>query len=88
MFIVISEIIANGLAIFMYKNPDDRKDLGKAIFIATVGALVFGIIIGFIAGIELYPSAEIGDVCDGCGGSGRWFGKECPRCHGFGVIVD
>ena len=88
MFIVISELMANGVAIAMYKKPDDRKDLGKAILIATIGALLFGIIVGLICGIELYPSAGIGDICDACGGNGKWFGNECPRCHGFGVIVD
>ena len=88
LFVIISEIITIGLAVYINKDSDSKEDLGKAIFIATLVGLVFGLIVGIISGVELYPSS--GDACGVCGGSGLvpkdGFGyTKCPYCKGSGI---
>ena len=79
MFIIISEVIANGYIIAIFKN--EKNTLGKAIFIATVSAFVFGLILGLICGIELYPDSG----CSHCNYKGYFGGNggkiiDCPKC--------
>ncbi len=81
LFIVVSEVIFIGFAIAIFNR--EGYTLGKAIFIATIIGFAFGLILGLIFGIDLYPSYS---NCPYCGGKGYFGGGkygqmvDCPSC--------
>ena len=69
------------------------------VFVLTKGAsrkkriialiCVFAAVVIFVIITAIIPSYDrVGDICGACGGDGRYNGKECPACHGFGIYVD
>ena len=75
VFLVISEIVAFGALSVA------GLDKGKTIFIATMIALVFSILLSLICGIDLYPNGG----CPHCNYKGYFGGNggtiiDCPKC--------
>lgn len=79
--IIISVVIVDTYVIYIFVTSNGRENIGKAIFIATIAAFVFGMLLGLICGIELYPD---NGTCGICGGSGIFGSKICPFCGGWG----
>ena len=87
MFIIISEVIGVGFSVAIFKsvfnNEENQNSLGKVVLIATIASFIFGLLLGLICGIDLYPSYS---NCPYCGGKGYFGGGkygqmvDCPSC--------
>lgn len=79
MFVIVCEVLAIAMTAIIVMGVGEKDLLWKAIIIATIGGLIFGIVLGLICGIELYPDTG---ACGICGGGGVFQGKPCPNCSG------
>lgn len=69
--------------VFVFTKGASRKKRIIALICVVATVVIFIIITAIIPSYD-----RVGDICGACGGDGKYNGKECPACHGFGVYVD
>lgn len=80
---IICALLSICIAEFIIIRADFNISPIKVFGIALVVALLLTII------TYILPKGDrVGDTCGSCGGSGYFFDKQCPSCHGFGIYVD
>lgn len=104
VFLIITVILIIGAGIYIVfdsirhrmtnalltgKEKREENDHRKKIYANILAiCLAVAIVLTLLAMVIPDAPSRIGEICGACGGSGKFQGKECPACHGFGVYVD
>lgn len=81
---IICALLSISIAEFIIIGQDFNVSAIIVFGIALLVALLLTIIVYVLA----KESDRVGETCGTCGGDGRFQGRECPSCHGFGIYVD